>query len=140
MRESGSCLILLDMGFYCVSVCLFLFSLSRPWGARSGFLSFSMFLALLTEVDNKWQRFFHRARAEACEKANGEAAGFDLNADSRLELMLKPEKVCPLFPNAAKEQFERMQDLARERIASSKENHRIQFKVKDVKHVTAAVV
>jgi len=57
------------------------------------------------------------------------------------ELMLKPENVYPLFPTALKlqEQLQKLQDLAQERIASSKEHHRIQIKVKGVKHVNTAI-
>ena len=33
IRESGSCLMLLNMGLHCVSVCVFLFSLLRPIGS-----------------------------------------------------------------------------------------------------------
>jgi len=56
-------------------------------------------------------------------------------------LMLKPENVCPLFPTALKlqEQLMKMHDLAQEHIASSKEVHRIQIKVKGVKHVNTAI-
>jgi len=56
------------------------------------------------------------------------------------ELMLKPENVCPLLPTALKlqEQLLKLQDLTQERIASSKEVHRIQIKVKGVKHVNTA--
>jgi len=57
------------------------------------------------------------------------------------KLMLKPENVCPLLPTALKlrEQLMKMQDLAQERIASSKEYHRIQIKVKGVKNVNTAI-
>ena len=33
IRESGSCPLLLDMGLYCVSVCVFLFFFPRPMGS-----------------------------------------------------------------------------------------------------------
>jgi len=58
------------------------------------------------------------------------------------ELMLKPENVCPLFPTAPKlqEQLIKMHDLAQEHITSSKEVHRLQIKVKGVKHVNTAIV
>jgi len=57
------------------------------------------------------------------------------------ELMLKPENVCPLLPTALKlqEQLIKLRDLAHERIASSKEVHRLQIKVKGVKHVNTAI-
>ena len=57
------------------------------------------------------------------------------------ELMLKPENVCPRLPTVLKlqEQLIRLHDLAQERIASSKELHRIQIKVKGVKHVNTAI-
>ena len=57
------------------------------------------------------------------------------------ELMLKPENVCPLFPTALKlqEQLQKLHDLAQEHISSSKEVHRIQIKVKGVKHVNTAI-
>ena len=57
------------------------------------------------------------------------------------ELMFKPENVCPLFSTALKlqEQLQKLHDLAQERIASSKEHHRIQIKVKGVKHVNTAI-
>jgi len=57
------------------------------------------------------------------------------------ELMLKPENVCPLLLTALKlqEQLQKLHDLAQERIASSKEVHRIQIKVKGVKHVNTAI-
>jgi len=57
------------------------------------------------------------------------------------ELMLKSENVCPLLPTAPKlqEQLMKLHDLAQERIASSKEVHRIQIKVKGVKHVNTGI-
>jgi len=57
------------------------------------------------------------------------------------ELVLKPQNVRPLLPTAPKlqEQLMKLHDLAQERIASSKEYHRIQIKVKGVKHVNTAV-
>jgi len=46
--------------------------------------------------------------------------------------MLKQENVRPLFPTALKlqEQLQKLHDLVQERIASNKEYHRIQIKVK----------
>jgi len=57
------------------------------------------------------------------------------------ELMLNPENVHPLFPTALKLQGQllKLHNLAQERIASSKEYHRIQIKVKGVKHVNTAI-
>jgi len=56
-------------------------------------------------------------------------------------LMLKPGNVCPLLPTALKlqQQLQKLNDLAHECIASSKELHRIQIKVKGVKHVNTAI-
>jgi len=64
-----------------------------------------------------------------------------LDAVDNKELMLKPENVCPLLPTAAKlqEQLQKLHDLTQERIVSSKEVHRIQIKVKGVKHVNTAI-
>jgi len=58
------------------------------------------------------------------------------------ELMLKPQNVCPLFPTALKlqEQLLKMHDLTQECITSRKEVHRIQIKVKGVKHVNTAII
>ena len=57
------------------------------------------------------------------------------------ELKLKPENVQPLIPTAAKlqELILKIQEIAQERIASSKEAYRIQIKVTGVKHVNTAV-
>jgi len=64
-----------------------------------------------------------------------------LDTLDKKKLMLKPENVRPLLPTALKlhEQVMKMHDLAQERIASSKEYHRIQIKVKGVKHVNTAI-
>jgi len=64
-----------------------------------------------------------------------------LDTLDNMELMLKPANVCPLFPTSLKlqEQLLKLYDLAQERIASSKELHRIQIKVKGVKHVNTAI-
>jgi len=64
-----------------------------------------------------------------------------LDTLDKKRLMLMPENVCPLLPTAPKlqEQLLKLHDLAQERIASSKEYHRIQIKVKGVKHVNTAV-
>ena len=55
IRESGSCLVLHDMGLHSVFVCMFLFCFLDPWGLRSGCLFFSNVLesfAPLAEVNN----------------------------------------------------------------------------------------
>jgi len=57
------------------------------------------------------------------------------------ELMHKPGNVRPLFPTTSKlqEQLLKLQDLAQERIASSKELCRIQTMMTGVKHVNAVI-
>jgi tetratricopeptide (TPR) repeat protein len=74
-------------------------------------------------------------------KTNAPRLRVRLHAFDNKEIMLKPENVCPLFPTAPKlqEQLLKLHDLAQERIASSKEDHRIQIKVTGVKHVNAAI-
>jgi len=64
-----------------------------------------------------------------------------LDRHDNKELMLKPENVCPLFSTALtlQEQSLKLQDLIQERIARSKEAHRIQIKVAGVKHVNTAI-
>jgi len=66
-----------------------------------------------------------------------------LDTHDNKELMLKPENLCPLFPTARapklQEQLLKLNDLAQEHIASSKEFHHIQLKVKGVKHVKTAI-
>jgi len=57
------------------------------------------------------------------------------------ELKLKPENAQPLIPTLAKlkEQFQKIQDLQQEQIASSKEAHCIQLKAHGVKHINNAI-
>ena len=64
-----------------------------------------------------------------------------LDVPDNTEIMLKPRNVRPLIPTAEKlqEQFLKLQDLTRERIASSEEAHRIQVKMMGVKHVNTGI-